>query len=126
MRSFGALRGRAARIGRHMPTAALAEAVLRRGRRTPNRRCASRLAERLAAADWAPHDLVAALALDEIEVAPPAPWRRVPSSWTPTFLSGARSRADVDHRVAKWRGARALSATAVADARLRGRRGAWC
>lgn len=70
-----------------------------------------RLAERLAAADWAPHDLVAALALDEIEVARPL------LAQSPVLrdddLLRVLAEAQVEHRVAVAR--RPLLSPAVAD-----------
>lgn len=56
-----------------------------------------RLAERLAVAEWAPHDLVAALSLDEITVARPL------LSHSPILIDAdlldVLDRADVDHRI---------------------------
>ena len=57
----------------------------------------SRLAERLAAADWAPHDLVATLALDDISVARPL-LARSPILIDADLLA-VLHRSDVDHRI---------------------------
>ena len=77
--------------------AALAQAVLPVVR-AAERTVRQRLAERLASADWAPHDLVAALTLDEIDVARPL------LAHSPilidTDLLAVLDLPDVDHRVA--------------------------